>query len=91
MREVFAADDSMRENSARYNGALQAAYFIVAIRAVGLAAGPMAGFDTAAVDAEFFAGTTWHSHLLVNIGHPGAGAWLGRLPRLHHDDVVRYA
>jgi len=91
LREVFAANDAMRENSARYNGALQAAYFIFAIRAVGLAAGPMVGFDAAAVDAEFFAGTTWHSHLVVNIGNPGADAWFGRLPRLDHDDVVRYA
>jgi 3-hydroxypropanoate dehydrogenase len=91
MREVFAADDTLRESSARYNGALQAAYFIIAIRAVGLAAGPMIGFDAAAVDAEFFFGTTWHSQLVVNIGNPGPDAWLGRLPRLDYGDVVRHA
>jgi 3-hydroxypropanoate dehydrogenase len=91
LREVFAGDEAMRENSARYNGALQAAYFIFAIRAVGLAAGPMIGFDAAGVDAEFFTDTTWQSHLVVNIGHPGPDAWLDRLPRLDHDDVVRYA
>src|SRR5215218_5165681 len=70
LREMFAADDAMRESSARYNGALQAAYFIFAVRAVGLAAGPMIGFDAAGTDAEFFAGTTWRSHLVVNIGNP---------------------
>lgn len=91
LREVFAADDAMRENAARYNGTLQTAYFIFAVRATGLAAGPMAGFDAAAVDAEFFTGTTWHSHLLINIGSPGADAWFDRLPRLDHDDVVHYA
>jgi len=32
---------------------MQAAYFIIAIRAAGLAAGPMGGFDTASLDAEF--------------------------------------
>lgn len=58
LREVFAADVAMREGAARYNGALQAAYFIIAVRAVGLAAGPMIGFDAAAVDTEFFTGTT---------------------------------
>jgi len=50
---VFAANEAMRDSAARYNGALQAAYFIIAIRAVGLAAGPMIGFDAAAVDSEF--------------------------------------
>lgn len=91
LREVFAADVGMRENAARYNGALQAAYFIIAIRAVGLAAGPMIGFDAAAVDAEFFAATTWRSQLVVNIGNPGPDAWFERLPRLDYDDAVRFA
>ncbi|MEU2162384.1 hypothetical protein [Streptomyces sp. NPDC019208] len=38
------------------------------MRAAGLAAGPMAGFDKAGVDEEFFADTSWRSHLVVNIG-----------------------
>jgi len=44
---VFAANEAMRDSAARSNGALQAAYFIIAIRAAGLAAGPMIGFDAA--------------------------------------------
>ncbi len=72
-------------------GRLQVGYFIIAIRAVGLAAGPMIGFDAAAVDADFFAGTTWRSHLVVNIGNPGPDAWFARLPRLDYDDVIRRA
>lgn len=91
LREVFAANVGMRETAARYNGALQAGYFILAIRAVGLAAGPMLGFDAAAVDAELFAETTWRSHLVINIGHPGPDAWQERLPRLDYDDAVRFA
>jgi 3-hydroxypropanoate dehydrogenase len=90
LREVFAANDSMRENSARYNGALQAAYFIIAVRAVGLAAGPMIGFDAAAVDTEFFVDTTWQSQLVVNIGSPGPDAWFPRLPRLSYEEVTRH-
>ncbi|WP_432513484.1 malonic semialdehyde reductase [Kineococcus sp. SYSU DK001] len=74
-----------------YSGALQAGYFILAVRALGLAAGPMAGFDKAGVDAEFFAGTSWRSSLVVNIGHPGPDAFRPRLPRLPHEDVVRFA
>jgi 3-hydroxypropanoate dehydrogenase len=91
MRDVFAADDALRESSARYNGALQAAYVIFAIRAVGLAAGPMIGFDAAAVDAAFLADTTWRSQLVINIGHPGPDAWFERLPRLSYDDAIRHA
>ena len=90
MRDLFAADDALRESSARYNGALQAAYVIFAIRAVGLAAGPMIGFDAAAVDAEFLADTTWGSQLVINIGHPGPDAWLERLPRPSYGDAVRH-
>ncbi|HEY5332327.1 MAG TPA: malonic semialdehyde reductase [Solirubrobacterales bacterium] len=91
LRDVFASDEAMREEAAYYNGALQAAYFILAVRAVGLAAGPMKGFDASKVDAEFFAGTSWHSHLVVNIGNPGPDAWHRRLPRPDYEDVVRFA
>jgi 3-hydroxypropanoate dehydrogenase len=89
MRDFFAADPAMREATARYNAALQTAYFIFAIRAEGLAAGPMVGFDPAGVDAEFFADTTWRSHLVINIGRPGPDAWMQRLPRLGFDEVAR--
>ncbi|MFT3864136.1 MAG: malonic semialdehyde reductase [Solirubrobacterales bacterium] len=90
LREFFDADEVLRDKVALYNGALQAAYFILAVRAAGLAAGPMAGFDAAGIDAEFFADSTWRSHLVVNIGEPGPGAWSPRLPRLGYEDVVRY-
>jgi 3-hydroxypropanoate dehydrogenase len=76
------------EPMARFNGALQAGYFLLGVRAAGLAAGPMAGFDKAAVDAEFFPDGRVRSLLVVNIGRPGADAWFDRLPRLEHDEVV---
>jgi 3-hydroxypropanoate dehydrogenase len=85
------ADDEAREQSARFNAALQAGYFLIGVRAAGLAAGPMGGFDAAGVDEEFFAGTGWRSFLLVNIGHPAEDAWFDRLPRLDLDQVVRVA
>ena len=48
----------------------------------------MGGFDAAGIDAEFFADGRLKSFLVVNIGKPGPDAWMGRLPRLAHDDVV---
>jgi len=91
MKDVFGADDAFRHESARYNAILQAGYFILAVRAVGLAAGPMLGFDNAGLDAEFFAGTSFKSILVVNIGHPGENPWFDRLPRLDHDQVITWA
>lgn len=87
--DMFAGDAAGRADIARYNTALQTGYFIVGVRAAGLAAGPMGGYDGGAIDAEFFGGTTWRTQLVVNIGHPGDNAWFDRLPRISVDDAVR--
>lgn len=84
----FGEHPAAAEGMAQFNGALQAGYFLLGVRAAGLAAGPMAGFDKPGVDAEFFPGGTVKSLLVVNIGHPGEDAWFDRLPRLEHDEVV---
>jgi 3-hydroxypropanoate dehydrogenase len=89
-KDAFA-DEVAREQAARFNATLQIGYFLIGIRAAGLAAGPMGGFDAAALDEDLFAGTTLKSLLVVNIGHPGENAWYDRLPRLEHDEVVRGA
>lgn len=86
-RDVFA-DDQAREQAARFNATLQAGYFLLGVRAAGLAAGPMGGFDAEGIEGEFFAGTSLKALLVVNIGHPGENAWFDRLPRLAHDQVV---
>lgn len=88
LRERLDADPAGREAQARFNAVLQIGYLIVGIRAAGLAAGPMAGFDPAGLDAEFFPDGRLRSLLVINIGHPGPDAWTDRLPRLTHDDVV---
>jgi 3-hydroxypropanoate dehydrogenase len=82
------ADPAAREPAARFNATLQIGYFLLGIRAAGLAAGPMGGFDRDGVDREFFADGRLRSLLVVNIGRPGPDAWRDRLPRLDHDDVV---
>jgi 3-hydroxypropanoate dehydrogenase len=90
LRDVFAADDTKRDETGTFNSTLQAGYFILAIRAVGLAAGPMAGFDAAGVDAEFFPDGRFRSILVVNVGLPGENPWFARLPRLGHDDALQW-
>lgn len=68
--------------TANNNAWLQAGYFILAVRAAGLAAGPIGGFDVAGVDAAFHRDNGWRSFMVVNVGLPGEGAHFGRLPRL---------
>jgi len=91
MKDFFESNEEFRRNGGNFNGALQAGYFILAVRAHGLAAGPMTGFDAAGLDSEFFPDGRFRSILVVNIGHPGENPWFGRLPRLDHDDVISWA
>jgi 3-hydroxypropanoate dehydrogenase len=90
MRETLAEDVERRHTMAGANGMLQAAYFILAVRAVGLAAGPMGGFDREGVDAHFFPGDRYRSIMVVNIGHPGEHPWRDRLPRLDDEIALRW-
>ncbi|WP_316526518.1 malonic semialdehyde reductase [Kitasatospora brasiliensis] len=87
-KDVFFSERAVREQSAALNGALQAAYFIIGVRAAGLAAGPMTGYNAEGINKEFF-GEGDHSVLaVVNIGKPGEDAWFPRSPRLAYDEVV---
>ncbi|MER8094565.1 malonic semialdehyde reductase [Streptomyces goshikiensis] len=87
-KDVFFAQRPVREQSALLNTALQAAYFIVGVRAAGLAAGPMTGADFAGLQKEFLDDD--HTPLMVvNIGKPSdEPAAFARAPRLEFDQVV---
>lgn len=80
-------DERVRDRQASFNAALQAGYFILGVRAAGLAAGPMGGFDRGGVDAEFFPEGRQHSFLLVNIGHSAPDGTKPRSPRLDFEQV----
>ncbi|MBS0321535.1 MAG: malonic semialdehyde reductase [Proteobacteria bacterium] len=71
------------------SGTLQAAYFILAARALGLDCGPMGGFDNAQVDATFFAGSSWRSNILVNLGYGDPASLRPRNARLAFDQCAR--
>ncbi|WP_030055342.1 MULTISPECIES: malonic semialdehyde reductase [Streptomyces] len=87
-KDVFFSERPVREQSATLNGALQAAYFIIGVRAAGLAAGPMTGFDAEGINKEFFADGDHSVLAVINIGKPGEDAWFPRSPRLEYDQVV---
>jgi 3-hydroxypropanoate dehydrogenase len=71
------------------NSSLQAAYYMLAARAMGLDCGPMSGFNNAKVDAEFFAGTTIKSNFLCNLGFGDPAKLYPRSPRLDFDEACK--
>jgi 3-hydroxypropanoate dehydrogenase len=76
------AEPVARERHAFLNSTLQAAYFIIAARALGFDTGPMTGFDNAAVDAAFFADQpNYRSIIISTLGHGDPASIFGRLPR----------
>ncbi|MFR9674379.1 malonic semialdehyde reductase [Streptomyces sp. TR06-5] len=88
LKDGVFAEEAARESAGTFNAALQAGYFLLGIRAAGLAAGPMTGFDKAGVDKEFFGDGRQKSLMVVNIGRPGEGAYKPRGPRLSADEAI---
>jgi 3-hydroxypropanoate dehydrogenase len=95
VRDYFAAQPLERVTlTAQRSSSLQAAYFIIAARAVGLDCGPMEGFDSAKVDAEFFGkdsklfpGGEVRSNFLCNLGYGDATKLYPRSPRLKYEEA----
>ena len=87
-KDLFFAERPVREASSSFNAALQVGYFVVGIRAAGLAAGPMTGFDAAGINKDFFPDGDHSVLAVINIGKAGADAWYPRNPRLAFDEAV---
>ncbi len=81
-RSWFSGNDALREKSAFLNTMLQAGYFIMAARAVGLDTGPMTGFSNEAVDAAFFADQPdFKSVMISTLGYGDPASIFDRSPR----------
>ena len=90
MRETFRKP-GLNEITAMRNGTLQGAYLIIAARALGLDCGPMSGFDNAAVDKAFFAGTRIQSNFICSLGYGKPNSPFPRNPRLTFEEAGRFA
>ncbi len=86
-RDAFA-DEQARTKAALLNSSLQIGYFVIGVRAAGLAAGPMSGFDAEGLSQEFFPDGRHRALVVVNLGQPSDQAFRPRQPRLDFDDVV---
>lgn len=85
----FMGQDGLIEETAFRNASLQGASFMLAARAVGLDVGPMSGFDNAKIDKAFFAGTSWRSNFICNLGYGDPATLPSRDPRLDFDEACR--
>jgi 3-hydroxypropanoate dehydrogenase len=88
-RSWFAGNQALIEETAFRNSSLQAAYFILAARALGLDCGPMSGFDAGKVNAEFFPDGKWKANFLCNLGYGDPAKLFPRGPRLDFDEACR--
>jgi 3-hydroxypropanoate dehydrogenase len=92
-QSLYSGDDKKEHalRTAFRNGSLQGAYFIIAVRAVGLDAGAMSGFNNALVDQAFFPDGRYRSNFLCNIGYGDHSKLFNQNPRLGFDDVCSFA
>lgn len=88
-RSWFEGNDAAIAATAARNSSLQAAYLIMAARALGLDCGPMSGFDNAGVDQAFFADGRFKSNVLINLGYGEAGKLHARSPRFAFDEACQ--
>ena len=87
---MFEGKPAHIEATAFRNSTLQGAYFMIAARALGLDVGAMSGFSNAVVDEEFFAGTTFKSNFLINLGYADESALFQKLPRFGFEQVCEF-
>ena len=88
-KSLFAGNPELAARSAAQSGTLQVGYFILALRAVGLDAGPMGGFDPAKVEAEFFPEGKIKATVVINIGYGDDAQLFPRSPRLSFDQMAK--
>lgn len=84
----FANDPALAQSTGLRNSSLQGAYLIIAARQLGLDSGPMSGFDSAALDQEFFPDGRYRCNFLINLGYGDRASLRPRGPRLPFESVA---
>jgi len=87
MRSYFIGNQALIDQTAFRNSSLQAAYFVLAARALGLDCGPMSGFDADKLNTEFFPDGKWKVNLLCNLGYGDPSKLYPRNPRLNFEET----
>jgi 3-hydroxypropanoate dehydrogenase len=87
-RSWFAHNESLARETGFRNSSLQAAYLIIAARALGWDTGPMSGFDKAKVDAQFWTGTDVETNFICSLGKATTEGIFPRSPRLAFEEAA---
>lgn len=87
MQSLFMGNQSLIDETALRNSSLQAGFFVLAARALGLDCGPMSGFDANKINAEFFPDGKWKVNLLCNLGYGDRSKLHPRNPRLEFEEA----
>jgi len=82
-------DGEARKTPGVLNSSLQAGYFMIAARALGLDVGPMIGFDAAGVKAEFLSDSNWVPSFVINLGYGTDENLFPRFPRLPFETAAK--
>lgn len=88
-KSLFEGKPDFIHSTAFRNSSIQGGYLILAARALGLDAGPMSGFNNAAVDEAFFPDGKVKSNFLCNLGYGDASALFPRGDRFSFDEVCK--
>lgn len=86
----FEGNEALIHTTAFRNGTLQAAYFMLAAKGLGLDYGPLSGFDNQKVDDLFFKGTSIRSNFLCNLGYGKPETLFPRSPRFSFEEVCTF-
>ena len=88
-RSWFAGKPEKIVASGSMNATLQAAYFMIATRSIGLDCGPMGGFNNEGVDNEFFSDGKTKTLLICSIGYGDKSKVFPRSPRLDFSEACK--
>ncbi len=85
----FERNPHLVADTALRNATLQAAYYMLAARALGLDCGPISGFNAKQLDEMFFARTPLKVNFLCGLGYGDPAKLFARHPRLSFDEVCQ--
>ena len=88
-RSWYAGKPDKIHETAFRNSSLQGAYFIMAVRSMGLDAGPMSGFDAEKVNQEFFPDGRIKVNFICAIGQGDSSKLFPRHPRLQFEQACQ--
>ncbi len=88
-RSWYVGNDKAIHDTAFRNSTLQAAYFMIAARSIGLDCGPMTGFDANKMNQAFFPDANININMICAIGKGNPKKLFPRLPRLEFDEACK--